>query len=151
MSDANQRGDQLHTPDSSRASAQLSIQDRSPQDGLFGRFVLPQSEHGPSIRHQGSRLETITLDVARQFGDPVSLVRVRWTAVLGAAVPEATVDENGQPDLCEDDVRPDPLAADPQQEILAKPQTTAMQGRAQQTFRLGIGSVDRPHIARTAR
>src|ERR1700680_5251210 len=59
------------------------------------RLVFPDADHLPPGGREGGIGGPVTLDVPAQLGCPVPLVDGRVPAVLGADVPEAAVDENG--------------------------------------------------------
>jgi hypothetical protein len=64
---------------------------------LVGGHVLPQAEHCPSGVTKPRACETIPLDVALELRSPVVIVGFGPGSVFGAAVPEATIDEDREP------------------------------------------------------
>lgn len=74
-------------------------------------FMTPESQHGPVRALQALGLLTIALAVTSDARLPVVRVR-RWElGARGAAVPEATVDEDGYAGADEDEVRARVLGA----------------------------------------
>lgn len=114
------------------------------------RDVLPDAEHPPSLgpRH-GGRLR-IALDVPREFRFPVLGMRDRNHPVLGASVPEAAVDEDGETSSGEDDVRPTALIA-PGREIDAVPVSARVQELTNRQLGSGVPTPIRLHRLRSAR
>lgn len=73
--------------------------------GLDGRDVLPDSQDGPVVGYESCVGASVALDVLLQLGYPVLGIRLWLSAMLGAAMPEATVAIDGKLRACEDDVR----------------------------------------------
>src|SRR5579872_7158004 len=63
-------------------------------DRLLNGDVLPEPDDLPASLSERHVCPAIPFDVAAQLRRPVPLVRGRLPAVLGAAVPEAAVDEH---------------------------------------------------------
>lgn len=57
--------------------------------------VLPHAHDGPSLLLKGERLLTIPVDVQAKLFGPEFGSRTRPTVVLRAAMPEATINEDG--------------------------------------------------------
>ena len=113
-------------------------------NGLLRGDVLPDAENPPPLGlGHGGRLR-VALTILRQLRLPVVGVRDRDRPVLGAPVPEAPVDENGQAPPGEDDVRPAPLIA-PRREIDAVPVAARVQKPADRHLGLGVPAPVRPH------
>lgn len=70
--------------------------------------------------------------------------------MVGAAVPEATVNEDGHPAPREDDVGPHPDVAGTHTKILAESVAEAMERTPQSDLGLGVHPADRLHIAAAA-
>ena len=131
----------------------LPLPDRGPRilefpddelNGLLRGNVLPDAENPPPLGlGHGGRLR-VALTILHQLRLPVVGVRDRDRPVLGAPVPEAPVDENGQAPPGEDDVRPAPLIA-PRREIDAVPVAARVQEPADRHLGLGVPAPVRPH------
>jgi hypothetical protein len=66
--------------------------------------VLPDTEDRPTSGLEVSVVATITRHVAIQLLLPVAGIRRRRGSMLGASMPVATIDKNGEPGSWEDDV-----------------------------------------------
>lgn len=101
----------------------------------FGRvrriLVLPHADGVPAqVREHRLRL-SIALNVPRQLGLPIRRVRSRHVRVLGAAVPEAAIDEDGDASTGEGDIHADGATAGHLDWIVAaESESDAMKRRA---------------------
>ncbi len=75
-----------------------------PVSGERGRLVLPDSETDPPGSAQAFSRVAVPYLILGDLGAPPLGVRLRLGAVIGAAMPEATVDEHRYLDAAEDDV-----------------------------------------------
>jgi hypothetical protein len=73
---------------------------------LVHRLVLPEAQDGPPGSVQRVAHETIATFITVELRSPVVRVSVRHVPVLGAAVPEAAIDEHGNLLAREHDVWP---------------------------------------------
>ncbi len=65
--------------------------------GVGGQVVLADPQDGPPGPAEAGTVAPIAPEVAGELGDPVPKVRRRKTTARRARVPEAPVDEHGQP------------------------------------------------------
>src|SRR5437762_14090506 len=74
---------------------------------LLQHLVFPQSQNLPSHRSQLACAPLVSLLIHHSFRAPVARIRYRRTSVaaLRAAVPEASVDKNGELLSRKDDIR----------------------------------------------
>lgn len=87
-------------------------------------LVFPYANHHPPCFVKQVLLESVAIHSVREFFAPKTLIRSWDLPVLGAGMPEATINEHGQLASGEGDVRPDKLAVvQPHSKILPKPQT----------------------------
>lgn len=84
-------------------SASAEYCDDVRDDGV-GVFVFPESKYGPAGGLKCRCLRAVTLGVSFELGGPVFLVHPGLSAMLGAAVPEASIDEHGNAPLGERNV-----------------------------------------------
>lgn len=70
-----------------------------------GILVLPHSQHRPAEIPKSFVRAQVSCDVRIELGPPPLGVGPGWDAVLRAAMPEATVNEDGQADAGECDIR----------------------------------------------
>lgn len=68
--------------------------------------MLPESERYPACFEQHCVRLSVALSIALQLRHPVLRVSLRRRRVARASMPEATVNEDGDSLLCEDDVGP---------------------------------------------
>ncbi len=121
------------------------------EHGLGGRVdwnVLPDSYYLPAVLLQRRRRSPVALDVPAELLRPVLRVRPRDPAMLRATVPEAPVNEYRQPPTREDDVHLDSDLARPEEIVLPKPRSAAMEFRPQRLLRLRTRPTVRPHERR---
>jgi hypothetical protein len=119
-------------------------------NGLIKGFVLPDADHRPASRSQDRVGPPVAFDVAPQLGGPIPVVRGRLAAMLGAHVPEAAVDKDGDLSCSEDYVGPDLRAiVKPKHVIFAVPVALPVQCAAQCDLWLGIRPAVRTHVTRT--
>ena len=91
-----------------RLASQPALQ--APRDALddtvrvFANFVLPHTKVPPASCLQRERLPAVAIDVLAELAVPEGPVRSRVNVVLGAAVPEAAVDEKRELVRCDDEV-----------------------------------------------
>src|ERR1700761_5529678 len=111
--------------------------------------MFPESDYGPPGFAESGVGGPVPFDVTAELRLPVPGVGRRLTPVIRAAVPEAAVNEHGDPAGGEHDVGTDPDAArqiEPQ--ILAVTVALAVQRPPQREFRLGVGAAVSLHIRR---
>lgn len=77
----------------------------SARDGVGG-LVLPRADDMPAGGAESAVDAPITRGVAFELRAPIADVATGCIAVLRAAVPEAAINEDGDPPAREDDVRP---------------------------------------------
>jgi hypothetical protein len=116
------------------------LNDVSDVDGVL-MFPCPDDE--PSGLTEAFLRPAVPRDVGVELGPPPVGVRLRGDGVIGAAVPEAAVDEDGDPGTGESNVGP----AGKGPEVDAVAETTAMQLPAKGEFRLGARRPQRRHEA----
>lgn len=83
-------------------------------------LVLPHAYYTPAGVGERSVHRPIPRDVPLQLRAPVVAVRPRHVPVLRAAVPEASIDEYGQPRAGEDDIGSDDPIRESQRKVLAE-------------------------------
>lgn len=66
--------------------------------------MLPEAEHDPTCLPKGRRRLDVPLPVSGKLGRPVVRMCRRHDSVVGAPVPEASVEVDGEPRAGEDDV-----------------------------------------------
>lgn len=108
-----------------------------------GVLVLPRSDHGPSGLVESLIGPSVSGDVGVQLGSPPVSVRLGRDGVLGTTMPEAPVDEDGDPGSGESNVGPARKGC----EVHAVAETTTVQLAAQRPF--GLRS-HRPEIRHEA-
>jgi len=108
--------------------------------------VLPEPDHSPTCSLEGGVDAPIPFHVPAELGRPVPLVRGGLPTVLGADVPEATVDEDGYLLSGEDDVRADLDVPQVQSQVLPVAEAHAVKGLAQSDLRLGVRTPVGPHV-----
>jgi len=118
-------------------------------DGI-GILVLPCPKNGPTPGRQDRIVSRISRAVFVDLVRPVAGVRLGWQrSVFRASVPEAAVNEEGNPLLREDDVRADgarsALYADG--EVDPKSESGSMEPGAHRELERGIASPVRRHDA----
>lgn len=106
--------------------------------------MLPESDDVPSCVAQVVVGLAIALEIASQFGFPPGGVVGGLCSVLGAGVPEATVDEHCDPSACEEDVS-SPARQPRQRRIDPEPPPAGMQEAAQGNLGLGVASALTAH------
>ena len=85
----------------------------------FQRFVLPDTDHHPAFRDEGSADLSITLSVSPELWLPVVAIRARRVPMSRARVPEASVNEDRDLRADKSEVRPHNAGVRPQRWILA--------------------------------
>lgn len=71
-----------------------------------GELMLPDAHDLPPALLQGACNESVALFVPVQLGPPEGVIVSRLVPMFGAAVPEAAINENREPDLRKDKIRP---------------------------------------------
>jgi hypothetical protein len=71
------------------------------------QLMLPNPHHPPTRRAQGAAHFPVARPISSEFLSPERRVVARRRGVNRAGVPETTVHEHGQPQLGEDEIRPD--------------------------------------------
>lgn len=114
-------------------------------------LMFPQTYDMPSGFVQGCVGSTVAFDGAAELGRPIPLVCGRLTAMLGARMPEATIDKDSNFPAGEDDVGTDARTAGKVEPvILAVSKPKCMQRTAEGDLRLGVRAAVGPHVAGTA-
>ena len=103
-----------------------------------GSLVLPRPYHAPSGLFEGLVDRTVSGHVPSELGLPVIGVGPRLIAVDGAGMPEAAVDEHGDPDPGERDVHPHYAPRNAKRQVLAEPQSPAVELGAQRDLRSSV-------------
>jgi hypothetical protein len=68
--------------------------------------MLPDTVDTPATTAQKGAYSFIPGAIAANFGLPVGTARLGHTAVPAAAMPETSVDENGEPGMSKNEIRP---------------------------------------------
>ena len=126
-------------------------------DGVLGEFVvhgfvLPDADDAPSELLEAGGVGLVAFDVALKLGAPVLGVGARHGGVLGAAVPEASVDEDGDAPGREDDVDFDAAGAgvgggivggggESDVAVFAEAESAAVESAAEGDLGLGVGAL----------
>jgi hypothetical protein len=118
---------------------------------LIHRLVFPESQHCPAILGERFRLLAIPLSVALQLGCPIMTVYARATAVLGAGMPETSIDKDRYSAPSENDIRPYQSAGETDRVILAKSIAGAVEHRSHHDLCFCVLTADRCHVARAPR
>jgi hypothetical protein len=94
---------------------------------LLGIFMLPDPKHDPPGLSKRAVHALIAGNVALKLWRPIGAVDPGDIAVIRAAVPEAPIDEDGDPTLGEDDVwsNSDPVCL--KEKVGTKPEAACMQ------------------------
>jgi hypothetical protein len=117
--------------------------------GLGRVLMLPDVEWQPTGPDEGTVHLAVAFDVAEQLRLPIGAVRVRRRAVLGALVPEATVDEHGDLGPREGDVDPgEPPAFEADGIVASEASAGPVQNRPQHDLRSGVTLTVPPHDRR---
>lgn len=106
-----------------------------------GQFVLPDAENQPAIGHQCLSVATIPGAIGTELRLPPVGVGFRGDSVLGAAVPEASIDEDRYAGPTENHIRPPRQAA----HVHLEAQTAAVQLAAQGDLGRGPGGTQGGH------
>lgn len=123
------------------------------QDGLFDPLnrliywlVFPDSNHYPAVLFEDRGMTMVPLDVLGDLRLPIRAIRCRKRAVLGTAMPEATVDEYSHLSTREDEVGSNtPALAWFDREVDPIPETRSVGGFANRQLRPSIPTAVRPH------
>lgn len=108
--------------------------------------VFPEPEDAPPGGLKCGRLSSVSGLVVHELLVPVLGIRCRPRAMVGTPMPEATIDEDGDPRSREHDVGPDrPVANDADWIVDPKSEAAAVKQRPDGQFRLGIASPIRTH------
>lgn len=93
-----QRPDLHHTPPSRRlpVPGESLLNARDHFEGILSDLMLPNSNEAPAFFRQREGLATIAIDVLSELAVPERGIAARMDVVLGAPVPEAAVDEEGE-------------------------------------------------------
>lgn len=102
--------------------------------------MLPGPDDDPSFALQGGIHASVALHVVAKLRDPVAGVALGRHAVFGAAVPEASVDEDRDACPSEDDVGLDAHVAATDEQVLAEPQPPPVQRRSERPLRFGAAA-----------
>lgn len=108
-------------------------------------LVLPNPYHGPARISKPSIGVSIALDIGLDFCSPPHGIVLWPRAVLGASMPEASVQEDGNSGDRKGNVHRSPASLD-QFAVEPKTQATAMQLRAQRSF-TSVVALRGPHHA----
>ena len=112
----------------------------------LGDLVFPDADDSPAQSLEFGVDPLVAGHVAVDFLVPVGAVGCGSSAVLGAAVPEAAVDEDGDARLDEDDVG---FAGELFAEAVSE--ASLVEGAAEAQFARGVGAFDTPHGFRALR
>lgn len=107
--------------------------------------MFPDPQDDPTCFRQNGRLFDVAFPGPADLRFPEVAIRDRHLAMLGAPVPKAAVDEHDDLPTGEDDVWPDPLAANHQGKILPESESGAVQGSAERHLRTRVATPIRPH------
>ncbi len=108
------------------AESALPNQCRKVRDDAIEILVLPEAHHLPAGVLECCSLFSVPGDIALKFEGPIVSVDVWLVTVLGAAVPEAPVDEDRDLLSSECDIRPEQLAIDPEGVVLPESVSESM-------------------------
>lgn len=107
-------------------------------------LMLPHAQDRPAFSDEGKRLAAVAVDVLTELRVPELVAGARVDVVLGAAVPEAAVDEEGELSRGNDQVGSATGGADVKP--IADP--CDMQSAADHELRLGMRRTDPRHVLR---
>ena len=113
---------------------------------IGNRFVLPDSEHMPSVRGQSPCGLDITFPIAKDLPVPVLAVGPWSLVVLQASVPETAIDEDRESRASEHDIRSAPKGGD-RAEVDSVPEPVGMQKFTYQELRGGVAALVGLHAA----
>jgi hypothetical protein len=119
-----------------REMARQDVDDLS--DGDIEWHVLPEPKHLPSFSHKDARHATIPFAISRELGDPVLGIGLGHSAVIRASMPEAAVDEHGDPRARKHEIWPDAKLAGDDRKIPSVTVAAAMQCGSQAPLRSGV-------------
>ena len=102
-------------------------------------FVLPEPKNRPPQLHQMTIGVPVALDIPAEFGLPPIGIVLRSDPVLRATVPEASIDEDGDPRGAEEQIRASSRHIR-QGRIDSIPESAAVQLSPQREFRLRVSS-----------
>lgn len=108
-------------------------------------LVFPNPDHQPVCSFEGRLLFAIPSYVAIQLWAPVPWVRLRRGSVVGTAVPETAVDEDGQPGTEEDDVGAGSTIRCDDEIVLTEAQAPSVKSGAEEDLRPSIALAIRSH------
>lgn len=119
-----------------QAPSLASNRERDATRDVLRILVAPGANDGPASELKMLRVPQVSLAVCGQLGPPVVSVRGGLRRMLRAPVPPATVDEDGDPLLREDDVRSYGPRPPFESDGLVHPisQAATMEGRANSAF-----------------
>ena len=109
--------------------------------------MLPDPDHRPARVLKNNISLTIPLDVSCKLGQPVVLVALRVGCVLGTAMPEAAVDEDGDLLPREHDVGAPASVSSERREIDTVAETLPMQQGTYRDLRFRVSASVRTHGA----
>ena len=109
-------------------------------------LVLPRPDDDPASRLKRVIVGAVAVDVALQLGRPPANVALRWAEMLRAAMPEAAVDEDGDPCAGEDNIGTASDAAK-RGEMLPEAQPAPMQLRTQRPLHRAVRTIAPHHRA----
>lgn len=112
--------------------------------GRLDILMLPDALDRPAGPPKSSLDSPIAVDVGGELRQPVLAIAIGYGAVLGARVPEASVDEHSELQPRERDVGPDPNLTSPDQEVLAEAEPAAVQCGSHADLRLRVRAAVRP-------
>jgi len=106
--------------------------------------VFPDTENSPASRHKYCVSLTVTLFVACEFSSPEIGVRMGDDEMIGAAVPEATIDKHGETFTREHEIGGSPDSRN-RTRAHTEAQSTAVCSGSEAAFRKGIPPTRRDH------
>lgn len=108
--------------------------------------MLPDSNHHPPILFEGRGMAAVALHVLGDLRLPIRAIRRGQRAVLGTAMPEASVDEYGDLPAREDEVGADAAALSRlYREVNSIPEARGVNGVADRPLRPGVAAAVRAH------
>jgi DNA (cytosine-5)-methyltransferase 1 len=110
--------------------------------------VLPEPNDLPALTFQRGIDGFVAFDISSKLGFPVRVVRLRKIAVLGTAMPEATVYEHCQSGPGKDNVRSDKAAGGSNRVIDSIPQPPSVKLFPECQLRLAVAPPISPHSIR---
>lgn len=124
----------------SSGSLPFSNRDDDCLNGIRRILMLPEAEDQPASLCELRGCLAVPCPVAVDLGLPVVSIGHRCDEVLGAAVPEAPVDEDSDPKPCEHDGSPSAQSGSIWRVVDAEAKSGGMEEPSQSDLRLGVPS-----------